>query len=143
LRNGAREVSGYFADPETGLMNRIRPDFLSFNLNALVDIKTTDDCEMNAFSRTIWNYRYDFQLAMYSEGVRLISGKAPDYHAYIAIEKTPPFEVAVYIADDSVLDKGLQDYKKAIRLLSECLEKNSWPKYQEKMENINLPAWAY
>jgi hypothetical protein len=143
LKNGKTEISGYYRDPETGIKCRIRPDFLQFNLNALVDLKTTRDCSLNEFSKIIWNYRYDFQLAMYCEGIRQITGKAPDYPAIIAIEKTPPYEVAVYLADEAMLERGALDYRKALRLLKQCLDKNEWPGYQTSVQSISLPQWAF
>jgi exodeoxyribonuclease VIII len=143
LTNGQIEQSGYFTDPETCILNRIRPDFLSNDKCVLVDLKTTTDCTLNDFSRTIWNFRYDFQMAMYSEGVRIISGKRPDFHVFIVVEKTPPYECAVYVADDALLEKGMQDYKKALKVVFNSLQSGIFNKYQSEMENISLPAWAF
>lgn len=143
LKDGKTEISGYYADPETGIVCRIRPDFLSFNLMALVDVKTTIDCSRDGFSKSIWNYRYDFQLAMYCEGIKQITGKEVDYPAFIAVEKEAPYEVAVYIADREMMDKGRDDYRKALRTLKKCLEAGTFPKYQTKIEEISLPRWAF
>lgn len=143
LKNGAREVSGFFSDPQTGIVNKIRPDFVSFDLGTLVDLKTTQSVVRSDFQKTIWNYRYDFQLAMYGEGVKAITGKAPQYHALIAVETTAPYEVAVYIADEGMISKGQEDYRKALDTLSECLATNEWPRYQKDIEDISLPGWAF
>lgn len=143
LKDGKTEISGYYADPETGILCRIRPDFLSFNLMALVDVKTTIDCSREGFAKSIWNYRYDFQLAMYSEGIKQITGKEVDYPAFIAVEKEPPYEVAVYIADKEMIDKGREDYRKSLLTLKACLDTDTFPKYQSKIEEISLPRWAF
>jgi hypothetical protein len=143
LANGAREVSGYFSDPETGIVNKIRPDFVSFDLGALVDLKTTQSVLKQDFQKTIWNYRYDFQLAMYSEGIKAITGRYPKYQALIAVETTAPYEVAVYIADEGMISKGQEDYRRALDTLSECLSTDSWPRYQREIEDISLPGWAF
>jgi exodeoxyribonuclease VIII len=142
LKEGKTEVSGYYRDPMTGITCRIRPDFLSFNLMALVDIKTTISCEKDSFSKSIWNYRYDFQLAMYGAGIKEITGKNVEYHAFVAVEKEPPFEVAVYLCDSEMISKGNADYRKALDALKRCLDEGSFPKYQKNLESISLPRWA-
>lgn len=143
LTNGAREVSGYFCDPKTGIVNKIRPDFVSFDLGTLVDLKTTQSIVKSDFQKTIWNYRYDFQLAMYGEGIKAITGKPVNYHAIVAVETAAPYEVAVYVADEGMIAKGQEDYRRALDTLSECLSTNTWPRYQKEIEDISLPGWAF
>lgn len=143
LKNGKPEISGYYRHPETGIKCRIRPDFLQFNVMALVDLKTTRDCSMEKFSRSCWDYRYDFQLAMYCDGIKQITGQTVHYPTLIAIEKEPPYEIAVYIADEAMMDRGERDYHRALRKLRECIDKNEWPGYQAGLQNITLPPWAF
>ncbi len=142
LKNGVTEISGYFTDPDTGIKCRVRPDFLSFDLMALVDLKTTRDVEMEAFSRTIWNLRYDFQMSFYGHGVEQICQRKVDYHAFIAVEKEPPYECAVYIADQAMLEKGEEGFRCALRTLRSCIDSDKWPGYQQGMGNIGLPFWT-
>jgi len=141
LQEGTAEQSIYFAHERTGVVNKVRPDWVNPRLRALVDIKTTQDCSLDAFSKTIWNYRYDFQMAMYSEGVSQTLFR-PKTHAYIVIEKAAPYEVAVYYADDELLTLGWSDYNRANALLAKCLKTNDWDCYQQKAEVIGLPAHA-
>lgn len=142
LKSGVTEVSGYFACEKSGIKQRIRPDFLAESLNVLVDVKTCRDLSREEFSKSIWNYRYDFQMAMYSEGIRRINGKRPDSHAWIAIEKGDNIDVAVYIADEGLLSKGESDYNFCMDRLEKALKTNSWEKYQPTMQQIGLPYWA-
>lgn len=143
LRDGKTEISGYYRDPETGIRCKIRPDFFSPNLMTLVDLKTTTDCSISAFSKAIWNYKYHIQMAMYSEGISQIEKSKVEFVAFIAVEKTPPYEIAVYIADDAMMDKGIEDYRKALRKLKQSATTGQWTRYQTKMENISLPHWAF
>lgn len=143
LKNGKPEITGYYRDEATGLRCKIRPDFLHLDLMALVDVKTCQDISMKQFSKTIWERRYDFQMAMYCEGVRLITGKTVEYPLYIALEKHPPYECGVYIADAPLLEKGMKDYRRALDLLLQCIEGNQWLPYQEKVQSISLPFWAF
>lgn len=142
LKNGKAEMSGYFYDPDTGIKCRIRPDFFVEGHMALMDVKTTQDVEASAFSRSIWTYRYDFQAAFYAEGIRLITGKPVQYPLFLAIEKKAPFECALYLADEGMMAKGLMDYRLAMTKLKECLQSQSWTGYQSKIQPIALPRWA-
>lgn len=142
LKHGQAEVSGYYRDPETGIKCRFRPDFINFELLTLIDVKTTTDASAEAFSRTIWNYRYDIQMAMYCTGTEQILGKWPHYPIFLAVEKAPPYEVAVYVADELVLNVGRESYRECMRRVAECLKLNKWPAMQTSLQPISLPAWA-
>jgi hypothetical protein len=137
------EVTGYYNDPETGIRCRIRPDLINPNLGLLADLKTTKDCTIDTFARDVWNYRYDIQMAMYSMGAGVISGIPISQRCIIAVEKTPPFECAVYVPEKEVMDKGFEDYRNYMHTLARCMEKNEWPGYQGRAQNINLPPWAF
>jgi hypothetical protein len=115
---------------------------MSFEIMCMVDLKTTIDCSSEAFSKAMWNYRYDFQMAMYCEGIKQITGREVNHPVLLAIEKNPPFEVALYHCDAEVMSKGLQDYHRALAVLAECLKTNKWPAYQTSMQSITLPKWA-
>lgn len=143
LKNGVTEISGYYVDPETGIACRIRPDFMARDVDTLVDLKTTLDGTEREFSKSIWEYRYDFQMAMYGHGIEVISGRRPKYTAFIALEKTKPYECYVHVADAALLEKGDNDYRRCLRELARCLEKDDWPRAQKRMGNISLPYWAF
>lgn len=149
LKNGKAEISGYFRDPITGIKCRIRPDFWHREMGAIMDVKTTISVKIEDFSKAIWNYRYDFQTAMYSHGIKQLEGMGVGYPLFLAIEKKPPYEVAVYCADDALLQNGYFDYQDAMGKLKTCISDNFWPGYQydtvfnrEKMQMISLPKWA-
>lgn len=141
LKNGAREVTGYTVDPVTGIRLRLRPDFLSFNLSVLVDFKACRDVTEFRFQRQMVDLGWDFSEAFYSSGIELISGKKPDYVAFVAVESEAPYECAVYIADHHVTDRGFYQYRQALDTLKSCIVSNQWPRYQEKMKTISLPNY--
>jgi PDDEXK-like domain of unknown function (DUF3799) len=142
LKDGVTEVSGYYADPETGILCRIRPDFYSPQLRALVDLKTTQSCEEHDFSKSIWNFGYHVQMSMYSEGIQIIDEQKVEHEAFVVVEKKKPYEVAVYVADQALMEKGAQDYHRALRILRNCLGTGVWPGYQQKLQTISLPPWS-
>lgn len=143
LARGVAERSHYYRDPVTNIKCKIRPDFLSSKGVALIDLKTSEDCTEDQFMRSLWNYRYDFQLAMYGQGVKAVYGRDILKYVFIVIEKEPPFEVAVYELEPMAVERGLIDYRNCLNQLKECLSKNEWPAYQSSMQTINLPNWAY
>lgn len=142
LKNGKAEQSGYFRDPETGIKCRIRPDFFHADQMAFLDVKTTTDVRASQFMRTIWNYRYDMQIAMYTQGIELIVGRPVQYPLILAVEKSAPYECALYLCDEIMMNKGLSDYKLAQNRLKQCIDDNMFDAYQKKIEPISLPAWA-
>jgi exodeoxyribonuclease VIII len=139
---GRGEHSLFYSDPITGISCKVRPDRFLETDNILVDFKTTTDITEDGFSRSMWQYRYDFQAAMYAEALSLITGVRPKVCAIIAIEKEPPFEVAVYRLNDETLYKGALDYRRALDTLAACLKTNEWRTYQPSWKEIGLPAWA-
>lgn len=140
LKDGKTEISGYYRDPETGIKCKIRPDFLGFNLGVLADVKTTTDCDMSAFSKSIGNLQYHVQMAMYCEGASIISGKKIEFPAYIAIEKKAPYEVEVYVADEAMMEIGTMEYHKALRALRKAIDTDTWTR-PSGLKNIGLPHW--
>lgn len=142
LRAGKAEISGYFSDPLTGIKCRIRPDFFNESKMCLVDIKTTkDSVGMKDFSKTIASFEYHVQLAMYCEGVRLITGKEVELPVFLAIQTKSPFECAVYTADVKMQELGFSRYQKYMRSLKACLTNNNWPRIQSYAKDISLPDW--
>lgn len=142
FKDGKSEVSGYYTDPETGLDCRIRIDFLNNKIPAIVDLKTARDASKKRFINAIYNDKYHLQLAMYAEGYKQIVGELPKMCVFVVVEKTPPYAVAVYVADDAMLEVGMRLYRKGLDLIKKCKATNYWPGYQTEAEMISLPHYA-
>lgn len=142
LKDSSPEISGFFRDPDTGIKCKIRPDLFSEDYMALIDVKTTLDCTAESFSKSIFKYRYDIQAKMYCEGIHLITGQPVKYPIYLAVESKPPYECALYLADDPMLLKAEASYRYCLNRLYECLTNNNWPSYQDSIQPISLPSWA-
>lgn len=136
------EKSGYYRDPVTGIKCRIRPDAWNPRLGILADIKTTQDASLDAFMGSIAKYGYHFQMGMYEEAIKIITGQAPRISCFIAVEKNPPYAVAVYQCDEAILSTGNHQYRRALDKLLECMAIDYWPSYQDKKsQTITLPRW--
>lgn len=145
LVEGRPEVSGFFNDPETGVRCKVRPDYLSVDPTGdthLIDLKTTRDVRKGMFSDAVHRYRYDLQIALYTDGIAAITGRPPMTSNFLAVEKTPPYECAVYSADDQMLAHGRQWYQHGLRLLKKCIKGNEWPGVSANAEMISLPRRA-
>lgn len=141
LKNGKSEVAGYYVDQKTGIKIRIKPDFLSFNLAIMVDLKSTRNSERRKFMSSVYDYRYDFQMLTYSEGTKAITGKRPEMNTMIAVEKKPPYECAIYYFNDFSLEYAGADYRKALDTLKWCIDNNKWPQRQKSIEPCEIPGW--
>src|SRR5690606_22202397 len=108
-----------------------------------IDIKTTLDCTERAFEMQAAKLGYNFQMGMGSIGVEEIVGKTPDLHLFVAVEKVPPYDFALYAADDTVLEVGRKQFKRAIRSLKVALDTNIWVAYQDfGVRVLTTPKWV-
>ena len=138
LSNGFAEVAGILSDYQ-GVNVRIKPDFRTST--AIVDLKTTQDGRSDAFTRSILNYGYDVQAALYVDVAAAIDGMKRDFY-WVAVEKDSPYAVAVYKASDEMLQRGREQYTRAIEVYKECAALDLWPAYSQQIQTLNLPGWA-
>jgi len=141
LSKGKAEAKGYFVDEETGLKCRFMADFISFNLNALVDIKTTTDCKWEKFRSSVEELRYDVQMAMYEQGVKAITGKSSDHRLWLTIETVRNFECRVHEVDPMYDETGLYEYRYCMKRLSDCIKENKFPQGQVLIEYGQPSFW--
>jgi hypothetical protein len=120
---------------------RSRLDGLTSGRN-IVDVKTTDDASPAAFAKSVWNYRYHVQNAFYVDNARR-AGIDVDRMVFIAIEKDPPFAVAVYELDMASVGLGRKTYKRQLAEFAECQRFNHWPAYSSRVQTLSLPEWAF
>lgn len=139
---GETELSALWVDSWTGVWCKARLDVLNRTMGAVGDIKTTTDASPRAFRRTIWNLGYHLQAAHYLRGVHALGADA-DLFAIVAVEKTPPFAVAVYQIEDEALVAGEGELGPLMETYAKCQETGVWPAYDEKAIRITLPPWAW
>jgi exodeoxyribonuclease VIII len=135
---GKAETSIYWEDKDSGVLCRIRPDWLGAGV--ILDVKTTEDASPDAFMRSIFTYGYHRQAAFYIDGCRQ-SGIDPGAFMFMALEKSSPYAVAFYYAEPEMIEQGRKEYKKLLRIYADCLATGNWPGYPEKIVPINLPEW--
>ena len=127
LLNGAAEAPFFWKDEMTGEDCKCRVDVLNteYSQPIIVDVKSTADASTESFIRSAINYGYDFQAAMYSEGVEKNIGKKPLF-VFIAVEKDPPFSVNILQADELMLRRGYDHLREYIGIYHECNTSGNW-----------------
>ena len=146
LLSGAGEVelSLFWNDQDTGVYCKGRLDRLSKGIGggAIVDLKTTRDASRLAFERTIFNRGYHRQGYLYTTGAEGL-GLAAKHYAIIAVEKEPPYGVAVYRLTEGAIQAGGDQIRPLLERYQQCMENDEWPGYPDRVEEISLPAWAW
>jgi exodeoxyribonuclease VIII len=142
--DGDLELSMVWQDPDTGLLCKGRYDRLSPLLagGTIVDLKTTQDASLFAFERSIFNFGYHRQAAMYLDAAEAL-GVAVEHYTIIAVEKAPPYEVAVYRLTEGAVDGGREELKPLLATYAECQSTGHWPGYADRVRDISLPPWAW
>ena len=141
LASGWPELSGFVECPETGVIRRIRFDWLTPDLVSL-DLKKTQDARKEAFDKSVFNYGYHIQAAFYNDTFALITGQPLKAFKFLAIEEKAPHGNKVYTCDDVSMHIGRKQYKPALELYAECERKNDWPAYEDTEEESGIPTWA-
>lgn len=142
LKIGKPEQSFFWTDEETGIICKIRPDLLALGYTCL-DVKSTEDASAESFGKACANLKYDLSAAMYVEGIYRCTGEEIDF-SFLAVEKKAPHGVALYKASEEFMAKGHAKFRKALRILKQCRDTNSYPSYQPdgRFEELDLPRWA-
>jgi len=138
LSGGIAESSYFWTDKKTGEKCRVRPDYLKGNV--LVDLKSCEDASPTEFMRSIAKYGYHISAGMYMDGVS--QSQKIDEFIWIAVEKKPPYGIAIYIPDYVMLEIGRAKYRAALDLYHACKLVDVWPGYDQKVRPISLPGWA-
>lgn len=139
---GASEASLFWKDHQSGIACKARPDFVREG-HILVDIKTTEDASYRSFQKTIANYGYHVQAALYLDGATEVHGTKFDEFIIMAIEKSAPYAINCFLLDEDMIMEGRSLYYKALKMLAECHKTEKFPAYPEVLSPITLLSWAY
>lgn len=145
LLDGIHEHSFFWIDDATGEPCKCRPDCISEigGQHILVDYKTTEDAETEAFKKSAIKYSYDLQAGMYAEGMKKNTGN--DYiFIFIAQEKKPPYAVNILQADEFMMKEGTQLFHDLMEIYHECKVTDNWYGYMgenNEVSNLGLPNW--
>lgn len=145
LLSGEKEKEFFWTDELTGEECKCRTDCVSElnKVNIIVDLKSASSADNEHFTKDSINYGYDFQAAMYTEGVEKCTGKSYSF-VFIVVEKEPPYAVNVLQADELFVKRGKDLFRELIGIYHDCKTTGDWYGYLGKYKVINslsLPAW--
>ena len=136
---GQTELS-YFWDDLGTIKGKCRPDWISDDGSIVVDVKTTTDASPKGFQKSISTWGYHLQLGWYLRGLRKLGVPAEQF-IFIAIEKTPPFCVGVYKADQDMINFAMKELDQLMPEIQTALVSNEFPDYTPEITSIGLPPW--
>lgn len=145
LLKGEKEKPFFWVDELTNEECKCRTDCLTElgdNL-IVVDLKSTDNAETEAFTKSAIKYGYDLQSAMYGEGVKANTGREPIF-VFIAIEKKPPYAINILQADKLLIRRGYDIFREYLGVYHDCKQTDNWYGYLGRYNQINnlaLPAY--
>lgn len=136
------EASGYFIDPVTGELCRVRPDFYRKDLKLILDVKSAESAHPDAFARSVVNFGYHVQEPFYSDGWTIL-GQPVEAFAFLVFEKKAPYAKAVYELPPSIVEEGRAIMRKAMDTYHECRKADQWNGYGEGVQELSFKRWAY
>lgn len=140
---GMPEATCVWIDPRTGLICKSRKDYWREDLWMIGDLKSTDDASPRAFARSVVNYGYHLQDAHYTAGPQTLFGRESPRFLFVAVEKSPPYAVGVYMLDADAEARGHELRDRAMDTLNHCLQQDEWPGLPAVVNTLSLPGYAF
>ena len=129
-KNVTVEQSVYFFDELTEEALKCRPDARKSlgGRTILTDLKSCRSASDKAFSRDAERYGYDLQAYLYRKGVSQALGVPPSEvdFVFVAVEKSPPHLINIFLADESVITSGEAKYREYVDTYHECRTTGNW-----------------
>jgi hypothetical protein len=141
-QRGVIEQVVEWSDGVTELPLKCRPDIRLEN-GLIVDVKTTSDIDPDSWSRTMANFGYHRQAALYLDGCGLVHGSDGPF-VHIAVSKEQPHECAVYEVAAESLELGRAENAATLAELMLRRESGDWSgRWSSDVTSVNLPSWYF
>lgn len=146
--SGSPEVTMVARDPESGVLVKIRLDWLPAGHTVLVDLKTAAEVWEDAVERSAGKWGYHFQAAVYRHVYHLVTGDwAPWLNVYA--ETKAPWSVMVVPMPDEAIERGMNAARHALSIWAMCEQHQIWPgpgwdwgTMQYELVSIGVKPWA-
>lgn len=142
---GIIEEAHTWEDMDTDAPCKCMPDKRIPDHGIVVDLKSAEDASPDGFGRSAKTYGYPMQGALYLDGLNNYASRGGSYDSFmfIAVEKDPPYAVAVYNIPDDVLQKGRELYLRGLRAYMEARTTGEWPAYSPQVEELQMPSYFF
>jgi len=121
--------------------------YLDFTLpNAIWDLKYSDDCTFDKFSRSISNFQYDFQAGYYTKGAeitKLFGDETTPRYNFLVYDKKGNYNVIPM--DHGYVRYGQRQFQHHMEHLNRCVEENAWDQsynFFKRTQTAYKPKWA-
>lgn len=138
IQDSRIENSFFWKDEGSELLVKARPDILHSNI--IVDLKTCSDASPRAYQLEMIKYGYHVQGAMVRDGVEICEGNRINKVINICVETKYPYNLAIYIIDETALDHAENQYKNMLINLKIAIDNNDFRDFG--VQTIELPKWA-
>lgn len=151
---GIQEVVMLWRHTDTGLLVKSKIDHYATDAGVLVDYKTTRDADPEKFERSLYNYGYYRQGAMYLLGMSALGHPLKDF-VVVAQEKTEPEAVSCMRIVGDALVAGRTHVELLLAEYARRKDSGDWPEvepeprffemegHDAQIVDIDLPNWAY
>lgn len=108
------------------------------------DLKTVIDASAQEFAKTVSEFDYDLQDAIYTQLIAIkfdLDYRPPS--VWVAVEKSPPYEVACYYPSADMIQCGEWKLEICIARYKEYTRTGIWPKALGGLNKLEVPEWHY
>ena len=125
-----------------GIPCKIRPDRINKEKSLIVDVKSTKaSAEPDSWGRTqMIGAGHYLSAAFYQKVISDPNYSVPAY-VFLVVEQEPPHLCSLVAPDPATLDLGHRKINDALRMWRECVKRNQWPGYPNRVSYFQLPPW--
>lgn len=123
-----------------GVKCKARLDRVLVEEGIVLDLKTTDSVDEEAFMKKVVNLGYDFQAAYYAKAAEEAFGK-PFRFIFVAVERKAPYTVDLFEASPDMMAESMYKAEKAIKTLAACNNSGLWPNKEPSIRQLDYPGW--
>lgn len=144
-KKSINEVSIFWTDKNTGELCKARPDKIILETDCIVDLKTAVSAQQDDFQRKAFDLGYHRQAYWFAEAYKQQYGKDLKEFVFIVVEKTPPYNVVVYVASEFFIEVGGIECKELLNKYHKCKEAYGWYGYdgvEQDRQILELPNYV-
>lgn len=134
-------------DSENIMLVRTKSDFVHKTRLYTLDFKTTVDASPGGFSREIAKFELDIQGAMVNDLVGINVGKQYEAFVLLVVEKSPPYQSAMYDVRTQDLYEAQTVYLRRLNIIRQAMNSGKWAGFEMYADNcyglinMKLPEW--
>jgi exodeoxyribonuclease VIII len=133
---GESELSVFAICPNTGMLLKCRFDRISYARDS-TDLKTCQSVREFDFRKDCRNLAYDIQDAFYTY-VSGLAGIELNSFLFLAVEKGTLNLTQIFELSEGTKNRANHKMHIGLKQLAQCLEKDYWPAYQDKLNIVTL-----